>query len=314
MSILITGGAGFIGSHIAHRLVSEGEEVVLADIFTSQVYPAELKRRRVQALVPEMTIHNIDICNAEEVAEFISKIQPSVIIHLAAHASVTDSVLFPREYMETNSIGTLNIVRAATRTGSKVVLASSSTIYEDVHHAVSEHEPAHPLSPYGLSKQSAEQVARLWHDLYGVSTAILRLFSVYGPWGRPDMAPQLFTEAILHSRRCAVTVGAGRDYVYIDDVVEAFLAVAMKTSNWEVLNIGSGVVTPLTSLVETIGRSLHKIPEITMSVGRPGEMKTTAANITAANEHLGWEPTWPLKAGIDQLVSWYVTAMQKQRF
>ncbi|MDP3996938.1 MAG: NAD-dependent epimerase/dehydratase family protein [Candidatus Andersenbacteria bacterium] len=307
MKVLITGGAGFIGAYVAKALAERGDDVVIVDNFSDLVYGADLKRRRLAELVGKgARLIEGSILDAAVLDEAM-KNGVDVVLHLAAHANPKTSLDNSFEYTRVNVDGTLSVLEATRRHGvNRVVLAGSSSVYNDEQVPFKEDSyPLKPKSPYGASKAAAEVYCQMWHELYGTKITVLRFFSVYGPWGRPDMAPMIFAERILKGEVLEVNVDERqRDLTYIDDVVPAVLAALDTELDFEVLNIGRGEPVVIRELVSLLERAAEKKAQVKDRPTPPGEMKITFANIDKAKDLLGYEPKISVDEGAKKFVIW----------
>lgn len=310
MNVLITGGAGFIGAFTAKALQERGDNIVLYDDMNSFLYPAALKEARLHALFPNSSMRPRlvvgTILDAKLLATVLEEEEIDTVLHFAALANPAKSLNHPAEYTLINVLGTLNVLTAATeREVSRFMFAGSSSVYNDEETPFREgNYPLSPKSPYGASKASAEIYCRMWHELHGLPVTVLRFFSVYGPWGRPDMAPFVFTRQILHGETLEVSSERARDVTYIDDVVAGVMAAVDKQFGWEVINIGRGEPQSLDELVQALGKAAGKEISTRSREAPPGEMRVTYADTTKAKELLGWTPRVSIAEGAQHLVDW----------
>ncbi len=308
MKVLITGGAGFVGSHAAKMLQERGDEVVLWDNFSDFLYPSWLKRARVtDFLKNEVPVIEGDITDAELLEKTFREGKFEVVLHLAAHANPKESVIRAQEYTYTNVNGTLAVLEAATKYDVKrLVFAGSSSVYNDEQTPFEETTyPLRPKSPYGASKAAAEDYCSMWHDLHGLPITVLRFFSVYGPWGRPDMAPMIFAEKILTEAEVPLNKDdRQRDVTHINDLVRAIGAAVDKDLGFEIINAGRGEPVPLRKLVDAIAEAAGKSPIIVPMESPAGEMRVTYADTTKAQKLLGWIPEISVQDGVRDLVEW----------
>lgn len=308
MNILVTGGAGFIGSHVVRTLLKKGEQVTILDNFDDFYDPA-IKLRNVADL--DCEISKTDLRDEHGVEQLLNRIKPEAIIHLAARAGVRPSIQNPKLYLETNVTGTLNLLEGARANDCRRFLfASSSSVY-GLSKVVPFHEALplpQTLSPYAATKLAGEQLCGNFSYLYGLQTICLRFFTVYGSAQRPDLAIHHFTDAI--SRGLPIKqFGNGstrRDYTYIDDIVQGILgALAYDKERFDIFNLGESETTSLSALIalleQSIGRSaiIEELPE------QPGDMPLTCADISKARQLLHYAPTTPLAVGIPKFVEWY---------
>jgi UDP-glucuronate 4-epimerase len=327
MSVLVTGAAGFIGAHVSRRLIERGEHVVGIDNLNSY-YPVELKHRRLEWIADLGGPGSFDFveCDfADEVALEAAVAGEGVdrIVHLGAQAGVRYSLENPREYAKSNLVGHLNILELARHGGVKhLVYASSSSVYganESMPFRV-EDRVDWPVSLYAATKRADELMSETYSHLYRLPQTGLRFFTVYGPWGRPDMAPWLFTSAILEGRPIKVFNGGDmrRDFTYIDDIVAGVLAAldhppaddgAAKAggsrSPHALYNIGNNTPEKLEDFISEIERACGRDAVRDYQPMQPGDVPVTYADISAINADLGYAPTTPISAGIPRFVEWY---------
>lgn len=313
MKIIVTGGAGFIGSHVVTALLAEGHEVTILDDFNDFYDPA-IKRSNVAAFSSPVEIAEMDLREWEPVRDLFARVKPEVVIHLAARAGVRPSILDPKLYIDTNITGTFHVLEAARLSGChQVIFASSSSVY-GLSKTVPFREDLpllQTLSPYAASKISGEQLCGNFVNLYGFRVVALRFFTVYGPGQRPDLAIHSFTDAIEHGRTIK-QFGDGttrRDYTYIDDIVQGVLGslayVQGEGARFEIFNLGENETTTLSALIASIENALGKKAVIERLPEQKGDMPLTAADITKAHTLLGYAPQTPIKEGIPKFVAWY---------
>jgi nucleoside-diphosphate-sugar epimerase len=315
--ILVTGAAGFIASRVSTLLLDQGVEVVGLDNL-NDAYDVRMKRHRLATLEgrPGFTFVEADIENLYEVEPVFSANRFDAVFNLAARAGVRYSIEDPHVYLRSNAQGALNLMELMHRHGcGKLVLASTSSLYAGQPMPFREDLPVEkPLSPYAASKKAAEVLSYTYHHLYGLDVSILRYFTVYGPAGRPDMAPFRFIKWI-HEGTPITVFGDGsqtRDFTYVDDIARGTILAGkpMGTggkAGHEVINLGGGK-TPISLLdfIRKIEDRLGKKAEIVWQPMSASEMQDTAADITKARAVLGWEPRTDLDAGLDATVSWYL--------
>ena len=312
MHIVVTGAAGFIGSHTCERLVARGHRVTGIDSFDGYLYPAEHKRRNA-AESKGVTLVEGDICDAAAIERVITP-DVDVVCHLAALAGVRPSLAQPLRYMRTNVEGTTVIIERMRALGlQKLVFASSSSVYgakpgSDVA-AFREDDPClTPASPYAATKRMGELLLSSYRDLFGLGVSALRFFTVYGPRQRPDMAIAKFVEAIRNDRPITL-FGDGtsrRDYTYIDDIVTGTVAAIerVQPAQYEIYNLGGTHTISLAELVETIERVVGKRAMIDRQPDQPGDVPITYANIDRAKAALGYQPTTRPEVGIARYWAW----------
>jgi UDP-glucuronate 4-epimerase len=314
MKVLVTGAAGFIGSHLVERLLREGCQVIGLDSFDSFLYDAETKRRNVREIGAHEHFRLVegDILDTELLASLLEGVD--LVAHIAALAGVRPSIQAPEKYVRTNIQGTLGLLNACRDAGvSRMVFASTSSVYgarspEDV--PFRESDPCvHPASPYAASKRAAEMFCSNYRDLYGIGVFAVRYFTVYGPRQRPEMAIHKFTRLIDHGR--SVTLygdgSSARDYTYIDDIVDGSWRACWKVQPgaFEIYNLGGSRTTPLRTLVEKIAQRLGREPRLVFEPDQAGDVPITYADVSKARRELGYEPRVALDDGLDRFVSWY---------
>ena len=308
MKILITGGAGFIGSHAAKVLHERGDEVLILDNFSRILYPAKLKHARIKDfLESKVEVVEGDINDVNLLESIFKKFHFDAVMHLAAHANPRVSLKEALAYTRVNVDGTVAVLEAAAKYAVKqVVFAGSSSVYNDAQTPFREDAyPLRPKSPYGASKAAAEDYCAMWHDLYGIPITVLRFFSVYGQWGRPDMAPMIFAEKVLTGEELSMNrEERKRDVTHISDVVRALVKAVDTNLGFEVLNTGRGEPVSLRELVAAIEQAAGKEARIAEVDSPAGEMKVTYADTNKAKQLLGWEPVVSLKEGAEDLGAW----------
>lgn len=319
MDILVTGGAGFIGGHIAERFTRRGHDVTVIDSF-EPYYHLGIKEHTVEQcrdLAEEgdgsYRLIDGDIRDEELVSELVER--NDYVYHQAAQAGVRTSVNQPRKVTEINVGGTLNILEAARQSNTKrVVVASSSSVYgKPIYLPYDEDHPTTPVSPYGASKLATEQYARVYSEVYGLPTVSLRYFTVYGPRMRPNMAISNFVSRCLHNES-PVIYGEGsqtRDFTYVDDILWANeQLLETDVADGEIINIGSTDNIAIKTLAEEVRDQLA--PELELEYGErnDADAEHTHADISKANELLGYEPTTTIREGVTQFIDWYRANME----
>ena len=315
MRIVVTGAAGFIGSHTCERLVAQGHQVVGIDSFDGYLYPAEHKHRNAAELAKLANVRLVeaDICDRAAIAGVITK-DTDVVCHLAALAGVRPSLAQPLRYLRTNIEGTGVIVERMRELGlSRLVFASSSSVYGAKRGteiaAFREDDPClTPASPYAATKRMNELQLSTYRDLFGIGVFALRYFTVYGPRQRTDMAIAKFTQAIAAGKPITL-FGDGssrRDYTYIDDIVSGTVAAIerVQPGAYEIYNLGGTQTISLAELVETIERVVGKRAVIERQPDQPGDVPITYANIDRARAALGYAPTTRPDVGIERYWAW----------
>lgn len=312
MRILVTGGAGFIGSHVAGRFLRDGHEIEIIDDF-NDYYDPQIKRTNLVALGGAVRVHEGDIRNRDFVQSVVTQGRFDAIIHLAARAGVRPSVKDPQLYIDTNITGTHHLLEAAHRNGvGRFLFASSSSVYGLAKKVPFTEDLALPqtLSPYAATKLAGEQLCGNYAHLYGMKVVCLRFFTVYGPGQRPDLAIHKFTAAI-HCGQTIPQYGDGstrRDYTYIDDIVQG-VAGALRYDGpaFDIFNLGENQTTTLSELILEIEKALGKKAVIERLPEQQGDMPLTAADITKARQLLGYNPQTKIRDGIPKFVEWYLS-------
>jgi UDP-glucuronate 4-epimerase len=311
LKVLITGGAGFIGSHSTEKLLERGDEVVCLDNFNDYYDPAR-KRRNVApfAAHPAYRLYEGDIRDAGLLEHLFQRESPARVIHIAAMAGVRYSIQRPELYEEVNVHGTINLLEAARRHGIRnFVFASSSSVYGAQEKIpFSEDDPvSEPISPYAATKRAAELLCYTYHHLYAIPCTCLRFFTVYGPRGRPDMAPYLFTRWIFAGQDL-IMYGDGstrRDYTYIDDITAGVVAALDADLDFEIINLGNSQTVALRDFIAVVEAAVGKPARIRREPVQPGDVPLTYADVSKARRLLGYQPTTPVEEGIPRFVDWY---------
>jgi len=303
MRVLLTGGAGFIGSQLLERLLARGDDVAVIDDFNDYYDPA-LKRSNLPKA--GFRLHERDIRDA---AELVGREKPDAVVHLAARAGVRPSLADPLLYESVNVGGTLRLLEACRQAGvGRFVFASSSSVYGNGKAPASEDdEPLSPISPYGISKLMGEHYVRIYSHLHGLKATCLRFFTVYGPRQRPDMAIHAFARAIAEGREIPM-FGDGsteRDYTHITDILQGVLAALDKPEPFAVYNLGESRTVPLRRLIELLEGYVGKKARIKPMPEQPGDVKRTFASIDKARKHLGYAPKVAIEEGLRDFVEWF---------
>jgi UDP-glucuronate 4-epimerase len=303
--VLVTGGAGFIGSHVVRALLERRDEVSIVDNF-DPYYPARLKRL---ALDPRARLYEQDIRDEAAMQKTFAAAKPEVVIHLAALGGVRPSLERPAEYMDVNVRGTASVLEAARRSGTRrFLLGSSSSVY-GAHAEAPFRETARidsPESPYAASKVASEVLARAFHNLYKVEIAALRFFTVYGPRQRPDLAIHKFSRRMIAGQPIPF-FGDGstrRDYTWVDDIVQGVLAACDVPLAWDVINLGGAQTTSLAELVALLEESLGVKAILDKKPAQPGDVPLTSADVTHARDVLGYAPRTLIREGIRKFAEW----------
>ena len=306
---LITGAAGFIGARTAELLIRDGHTVVGIDNMNDAYDPRmkEYRLRKMQAM-PGFNFHQQDISDKSIIDQFRNE-KFDGVINLAARAGVRYSVENPWVFVESNTLGTLNMLEICRQTGTKkFIVASTSSIYgsNPPYPTPESASSSEPLQPYAASKKGAEAMSHAYHHLYGIDVSILRFFTVYGPAGRPDLAHLRFVQWIIEGRPIRVN-GDGeqsRGFTYIDDIARGTI-LALKPVGYEVINLGGHEVITINNLIKLIEDVVGKKAEVQYGPPNPADMFTNWADVTKAGEVLGWEPQFNMRAGVEKLVEWY---------
>jgi UDP-glucuronate 4-epimerase len=320
MAVLVTGGAGFIGSHVVERLLARGDEVVILDDFNDYYDPAT-KERNLADVVGHPRLHVVrgDIADEEVVAHGFAVRPIRAVVHAAARAGVRPSLRDPLLYERTNIRGTLQILEQSRRTGvERVVFVSSSSVYGlTAHVPFTEADPAdRPISPYAATKRAGEVLCHAYHHLYGLPIACIRLFTVYGPRQRPDLAIHLFTHRIRRGEPIRI-FGDGtsaRDYTFVSDIVDGLFAALDRPQpfGYEIFNLGNSHPVRLNNLVRLIEDSLGRRAVVEHRPEQPGDVQITCADIRKAQRLLGYRPCVPIEEGIQRFCSWYLREQDRE--
>ena len=313
MKILVTGGAGFIGSHFVEKCLALGHSVAVVDEFNDFYDPA-IKRANVAGFAKDAPVHEADIRDAATMLRIVKDGRFDSIVHLAARAGVRPSIKDPRLYVETNILGTLNLLEAAKQGNvPRFICASSSSVYGVLKTLPFREDLAltQTISPYAATKLAGEQICSNFSHLFGLRTINLRFFTVYGPRQRPDLAIHSFTKAI-HEGRSIQQFGDGstrRDYTYIDDIIQGMTAcLSYEGQLCDVFNLGESQTTTLSDLIATIERALGKKAVIEKKPDQPGDVPVTYADITKAKALLAYDPHTKIAEGIPRFVEWFLAS------
>jgi nucleoside-diphosphate-sugar epimerase len=306
---LVTGAAGFIGARTSELLIKAGHTVAGIDNM-NDAYDPRVKAYRLQKLqvLPGFTFHKLDISNKSIIDSFQGE-EFDGVINLAARAGVRASVKDPWVYVESNMIGTLNMLEICRQTGTKkFIVASTSSIYgEDPPYPTPESaSSSEPLQPYAASKKGAEAMCHAYHHLYGIDVTVVRFFTVYGPAGRPDLSIFRFVKWISEGQPVRIN-GNGeqsRAFTYIDDIARGVIA-ALKPLDYEIINLGGHEVITINNLVKLIEDIVGKKAIVEYGPPDLADMRANWADVTKAGDLLGWEPQFTLRSGIEKLVEWY---------
>jgi UDP-glucuronate 4-epimerase len=310
MKILVTGGAGFIGSHLVEQLLVAGHDIAILDDF-NDFYDPQIKRRNISALAERIRIYPVDLRDARSVRTVFHQDKFDIVIHLAARAGVRPSIHQPQLYYDTNVTGTLHLLEAARAVGlERFVFASSSSVYglakvvpfsEDLH-------LTQTVSPYAATKIAGEFLCSTYSHLYGIRIVALRFFTVYGPRQRPDLAIHKFTRRIWREQPID-QFGDGttrRDYTYIDDIVQGVLAsLDYDGPLFDIFNLGESQTIQLKDLIRAIENALGRKAKINQLPEQPGDVPLTCADISKSRRLLGYQPTTPLEVGLPRFMEWF---------
>jgi UDP-glucuronate 4-epimerase len=318
-SVLVTGGAGFIGSHVGQALLKKGIRLAVIDNFNAY-YSPEIKRKNVELLYNDsrqsgsFSLHEGDIRDKEFVEKVFGEFKPDVTIHLAASAGVRPSIVDPDLYVKQNIVGTINILEAMRSSCSdKLVFASSSSVYgnnKKIPFSESDNVDR-PISPYAATKKSCELLCHTYHHLFDMNIACLRFFTVYGPRQRPDLAIYKFTQNIIEGKPIKM-FGDGstmRDYTYIDDIVDGVLKatewIDSEEKRYDIFNLGESNTVTLKQMIEVIEAAVGKKAVIIKDAMQQGDVERTYADISHSKEVLGYNPSTEFAQGIKRFVEWY---------
>jgi UDP-glucuronate 4-epimerase len=313
MLYLVTGNAGFIGFHLTKRLLEEGQEVVGVDNL-NPYYDPKLKKARLEILKKHanFSFYRLDIANLADFENVFTENKIDKVCHLAAQAGVRYSLENPHLYEQANMVGFLNLLELMRKYEVKnLVYASSSSVYGGIKKIpFSERMKINkPISLYAATKAANELYAHVYHHLYGFNTVGLRFFTVYGPWGRPDMALFLFTKAILEDKPIKVFNQGQmkRDFTYVDDIVDGIMTSLNKVSalGYEVFNLGCANPVNLLDFIKTIEKRLGKKAKKEFLPLQPGDMPATFADVSKAKKLLGYQPKVKVEEGVGEFVNWY---------
>ena len=313
MNFLVTGGAGFIGSHVCERLLGQGHSVTVVDDLNPFYEPA-LKQANLDSLARaggnRFQFRNCDITERPALDSLFAGARFDQVIHLAARAGVRPSLEQPALYQRVNVEGTANVLEAARLNGvRKFVLASSSSVY-GVNSKVpfSENDPIfRPISPYAASKLACEALGHVYHHLYGCDVVMLRFFTVYGPRQRPDLAIHKFAK-LMHTQKPIPVFGDGstaRDYTYVDDIVDGVMACTGRNFGFEIFNLGESRTVTLTELIDLLQKALGIEALIERQPVQPGDVPITFANVEKARRRLEYNPSTSMEDGLKRFAEWF---------
>lgn len=317
MKVLVTGAAGFIGMHCAERLLARGDEVIGADNL-SPYYSVQLKQDRLRRLEGRkgFRFEQLDLADAAALERLFESAQPELVLHLAAQPGVRASLEQPAATVQANLVAFANLLECCRRQPPRhLVYASSSSVYgSNAKLPWSESDNVdHPVSLYAATKKANELMAHVYSHVYGLAATGLRYFTVYGPWGRPDMSPMLFADALMQGRPIQVYNHGDmqRDFTYIDDAVEGTLRVLDRppagTPPTRVFNVGNHQPVPLLEYIAALERAFGRQAHKELRPMQPGDIKATCADTRALAEAVGFAPSTPLEQGLARFASWYKT-------
>ena len=322
--VLVTGGAGFIGSHVAQRLLQRGDTVIIIDNF-NDAYDIRLKKYNIFCVEQsdvhnKLHIHKIDTRDKDALEKIFVTYKPDVICHLAGRAGVRGSIKMPEEYVTSNIVGTLNIFELAKKYPvSHVVYASSSSVYGNCKKApfTENLDISHPTSSYAMTKGACELLAYTYYHLFDIHSTGLRFFTVYGPRGRIDMAPFIFVDAI-HNNKMVHVYGDGsaiRDFTYIDDIVDGVIRAIDTPLKCEIINLGRGEPIVLIDFINTIEKIIGEKAHLSFESAQRADVAMTHADISKSRELLGYNPRIHVRDGMQKMYDWYVNeyALQMKR-
>ena len=318
--ILVTGAAGFIGSQLAISLLKRGDNILCIDNF-NEYYDPDLKYLRKERLdnmalenkrtKENYSFHKIDICNVLEISKIVESYKPDVICHLAAQAGVRYSLEFPQTYIDNNISATVNLLELSKEYDVKdFILASTSSVY-----GLSKNMPFREdapidttISTYSATKRACELLCHTYRNIYGIRFRILRFFTVYGPWGRPDMALYKFTKSILNNKPIDVYNNGQmtRDFTYVDDIVSGFISSIDNNYEFEIINLGCGNPVKLMDFITILEKNLGMKAVKNYMGMQPGDVQSTSADISKARKILKYEPQTSVETGVKNFVHWYL--------
>ena len=311
MTFLVTGAAGFIGSHLTEALLSRGQAVVAIDNFNDYYSPAR-KRANVAGFRdhPNLRLYEQDLRNAAAIREIFEQHRPTAVAHLGAYGGVRYSIGRAELYTAVNLVGTVNLLEAARMTGTEIfVFASTSSVYGHTNQLpFIETDPCNlPLAPYPASKKAVEVMGYTYYNLHQLNFTALRFFSVYGPRGRPDMIPLMVTDRIVKGEEITL-FDAGqmkRDWTFTDDIVNGIVSALERPLGYEIINLGRGEPVLMADFVRIIEQLVGKKAVLATPPAPASEPKITFANIDKARQLLDYDPQTPVEAGLQQLWTWY---------
>ncbi len=310
MRVLLTGAAGFIGMHCAQRLLERGDEVIGVDNLSPDYAVKRQKDRLARLKHRRFKFHKLDLAKAGALQALFRKTRPGAVLHLAAQAGVRHSLENPQAYIQANIVGFANLLECCRAYPPRhLVFASSSSVYgSNPKLPWSEtHNVDNPISLYAATKKADELMAHVYSHLFGLQATGLRFFTVYGPWGRPDMSPMLFASAIMQGKPIKVFNRGDmqRDFTYVDDVVEGTLRVLDQPNKYAIYNIGNHQPVALLDYIATLERALGKKAKLALKPMQPGDVKSTYADTAALRAAVGFSPSTPLESGLARFAEWF---------
>ena len=312
MRILLTGGAGFIGSHLAERFLERREDLVIFDNLDT-FYDPSIKERNLEKVRAkgEFILYRENLLDQEVLLRVFEQHRPQVVVHLAARAGVRPSLIEPELYSEVNVTGTVRLLNLAQKFKVEhFVFGSSSSVYGSQSRSpFQEDDPVpHPISPYAATKRAGELLGFVYSHNHALPVTCLRFFTVYGPRQRPEMAIHSFTRKVWSGEEIEVyhRGESERDYTYVDDIVQGILATLENPSGFEIFNLGNSRTIRLLDLIHLIEQNLGRKARLRLMPAQPGDVPLTHADISRAKERLGYSPAIPIEEGISRFVDWFL--------